>query len=335
MSDLPALTWAPVLLLTGLLLLALISPAAAARAAVPLAVAGALVGVPHGAVDHVVPLWWSGHGPATASAGAVLRVAALYGAAAAGAAAAVLLAPTPAVAVLLVLSAAHFGRGEVVAWAERAGRPLPGPRGDLLPAVAAGTAVVGLLLWAAPATTDPPLRRLSAPLADAVLALRPAGLAAVVVLVVLAVAALLRARRLLDAAELCLVAATFAVAPPLACFGVWFGGWHAVRHTGRLLDLAGAGPGRLRPAAARLARAGVLPTVVALLGVAALWQLRGRWGLEAEVSVLLALTVPHAVVVAALDRQRSAGAREGDGTAGGVSGGARGGGPGAGWAASR
>jgi Brp/Blh family beta-carotene 15,15'-monooxygenase len=160
------------------------------------------------------------------------------------------------------------------------------------------------------------------------LAVRPAGLAAVAVLVVLAVAALLRRRRLLDAAELCLVAVTFVVAPPLACFGVWFGGWHAVRHTGRLLDLAGARPGRVRPAAARLARAGALPTLAALAAVAAMWQLRGRWGLESEVSVLLALTVPHAVVVAALDRQRR-------GPSGRISGGVRDGGPAAGSAASR
>ncbi len=303
LHELPVLTRLPVAALGAVLVLSVLAPGAVAAAALPLAVAGAVVGVPHGAVDHLVPWWWAGgrHAPRRLLA----LVVAGYAAAAGAAAAALLLAPTPALAAALVLSAVHFGRGEVVAWAERAGRPVPGAATDRLPCAAHGLAVVGLLLWRDPATTDPWVRSLSPGIADAALASRTAGLVVVAVVVAAAVAALLARRRVQDAAELVLVAAVFAVVPPLAAFGVYFGLWHAVRHTGRLLDLAraaGGGDG-WGAAARRLARAGALPSAVALAAVAVLWRLGDVAGLQAQVSVLLALTFPHAAVVWALDRR--------------------------------
>ena len=122
-----------------------------------------------------------------------------------------------------------------------------------------------------------------------------------------------RTRRWLELAELLLLAGTFALAPPLAAFGIYFGGWHAPRHTARLLDLArgarrvdvgtseaGSGWG---PAAAVLGRAAALPSMAALAAVGALWAARDLASIQAEVGVLLALTFPHAAVVMALDRR--------------------------------
>ena len=303
LAALPVLTRLPVAALGAALVLSVVAPAEVAAAALPVAVAGAVLGVPHGAVDHLVPWWWSGGRQAPRRL--LVLVVAGYATAAAAAAAALLLVPTPALAVALVLSAVHFGRGEVVAWAERAGRPVPGPAADLLPCAAHGLAVVGLLLWRDPATTDPWVRPLSPGVADAALATRTAGLAVVALAVAAATTWLLARGRRQDAAELVLVAAVFAVVPPLAAFGVYFGLWHAVRHTGRLLDLAraaGGGDG-WGPAARRLARAGALPSVVALGAVAVLWRLGDVAGLQAQVSILLALTFPHAAVVWALDRR--------------------------------
>jgi Brp/Blh family beta-carotene 15,15'-monooxygenase len=280
------LTRLPVAALAALLALSVLAPGAVAAAAVPVAVAGAILGVPHGAVDHLVPWWWSGCRQAPRRTLAL--VTACYAAAATAGAAALLLAPVPALAAALVLSAVHFGRGEIVAWAERAGRPVPGPTTDLLPCAAHGLSVVGLLLWIDPATTDPWVRALSPTVADAALAGRTAGLAAVAAAVTAATGWLLARRRRREAAELALVAGVFVVAPPLAAFGAYFGLWHAVRHTGRLLDLA---------------RAGALPSAAALAAVAVLWQLGDVAGLQAQVSVLLALTFPHAAVVWALDRR--------------------------------
>src|SRR5689334_11389468 len=46
-----------VVAVTALLVATLALPSAVARAALAIAVAGALLGLPHGAVDHVVPGW--------------------------------------------------------------------------------------------------------------------------------------------------------------------------------------------------------------------------------------------------------------------------------------
>ncbi len=319
MHALPWLTWMPVAAIGSLLLLAVTAPDLASAIALPLALVGAALGVPHGAVDHLVPWWWGAIDPhAVARRPATARLALFagaYAAAAAVALAAFVLAPTPALAAFLVLSAVHFGRGEVVTSAERSMRRVPTASDDWPVALAHGGVVVGLLLWARPDDTDALLGGLSPRLAEAALAARVPGLVLVAAGVVVALTVLLRGRRHLEAAELALLAATFTLAPPLAAFGVYFGLWHSLRHTGRLLDLAGgaARAGRSHDerdpgwsvAGRTLARAAALPAAVALLAVLGLWWARDLAGLQAEVGVLLALTFPHAAVVWGLDRRRS------------------------------
>lgn len=318
MRELRWLTVVPVAAVAGLLVLAVLAPAPTRTAAVPLAVVGALVGVPHGAVDHLIPWWWASSGqaggPGTGRRGPLtLGLFALaYAGVAALALTALLVAPTAALVAFLALSALHFGRAEVATSAERAGRPTPGGRAEHPVSVAHGLVVVGLLVWARPDQTDPLLRPLSPWLADASVRSRSAGLVLVAAVVVTGLAVLLRAGRRVEAAELGLLAVTFAVAPPLAAFGVYFGAWHALRHTGRLLDLARRRRGDTGhpdlgwgPSGALLARAAALPTAGALATMAALWLARDLASLQAEVGVLLALTFPHAAVVWALDRHEA------------------------------
>ncbi len=319
MQALPWLTWVPVAAVGSLLLLAVSAPATTSSLALPLALVGAALGIPHGAVDHLVPWWWGAVDPRGGSrrpSTARLAVfAGAYAAVAAVALGAFLLAPTPALAAFLVLSAVHFGRGEVVTSAERAGRRVPTSRDDWSLALAHGAVVVGLLLWARPDDTPGLLAGLSPRLAETALATRLPGLVLVAVSVVAALVVLVRARRHLEAGELALLAATFTLAPPLAAFGVYFGLWHSLRHTGRLLDLArgaarsdrsrGEGAPAWSTSGRVLARAAALPALVALLAVVGLWWARDLAGLQAEVGVLLALTFPHAAVVWGLDRRRS------------------------------
>lgn len=317
MRDLRVLTWLPVGSLLSLVALSLSAPSVAERLALPIALTGAVLGVPHGAVDHLVPWWWGPTaGPARRRIRSMVLFVFAYAAAAALALAAFLVAPTPSLVVFLVLSAVHFGRGEVVAAAERRGRSAPGP-GSEWPATAAfGAAVVGLLLWAHPESVLPYIRPVSPWLADATMNSRLVGLVCVAGLVVLGLGALLRARYWREAAELALVVMAFSVSPPLAAFGMYFGLWHAVRHTGRLLDLAHglsntrtSAAGSTPPAASwgsaarDVAIAAAVPTLVALVAMAALWTGRDLASLQSEVAVLLALTFPHAAVVWALDRR--------------------------------
>jgi Brp/Blh family beta-carotene 15,15'-monooxygenase len=141
---------------------------------------------------------------------------------------------------------------------------------------------------------------------------RGPGLMAVGVIVATTAVLLWRSGRRLETTELLLLAGTFCVAPPLAAFGVYFGAWHSVRHTGRLLDLTrerrsskGWTDTSWTPAAWQLTKASTAPTLVALAAVAALWLARDLASLQAEVAVLLALTFPHAAAVWVLDRQQS------------------------------
>lgn len=140
------------------------------------------------------------------------------------------------------------------------------------------------------ASLDPGLPRL-------LLEVRTPLLLATVVLVLAGLAAARRAP--LVAAELALVAAACLLAPSLIVFGTWFACWHSPRHLVRLAALEPGGDGRQR--LLRLARGAVAPTMVAVLGLAGLlWLLGAVPG--ALLLVLLALTVPHAAVVARLDR---------------------------------
>ena len=260
-----------------------------AQAGPVLLVLAALLGLPHGAVDHLALGWSRGErGPAP------LPLLVAYAAGAVLVAAAALAAPVPAVLVLLVLSAAHFAEGEV-AFDELRGGP-----GLRLPAAALGTAVVALPLLLRPeqvrgivAALDPALRGVLAQLRLPVLVVTGA-------LVLAGLLTGVRARAWLPTAELGLVVVAAAVAPALLVFAAWFGAWHAPRHLVRLLDLQpdGSAGERLR----RLTVGALAPTAAALGGLGVL-AATGRGLPAAVLVVLLALTVPHAAVVARLRRR--------------------------------
>ena len=258
-----------------------------------LVVAG-LLGLPHGAVDHLAWGWARGDVGRPRS-GVVVG----YAAAALGAVGVALVLPVPALLVLIALSAAHFAEGEVAWSRQHPGRGSVGP----MPGVAAGVAIVALPLLARPDAVRPLLASLDPALPDLLLqpGLRVTLLAGTALLVVAGVHAARRSRvRLL---ELLLVVAVAVVLPPLAAFAVWFAGWHAVRHTARLLALdprstSDLQRGRLRPPLARFARTAALPCGAAVTGTIALALVVGVQG--GLLVALLALTVPHTAVVARL-----------------------------------
>jgi Brp/Blh family beta-carotene 15,15'-monooxygenase len=113
-------------------------------------------------------------------------------------------------------------------------------------------------------------------------------------------------------ADIVLVGAVGMLAPPLVAFAVWFGGWHAIRHCARMLTVepecaALVRSGRDRAAVLRLIRLAALPSVAALATVVTLgWITVTASDPTVVVSeilrLLLALTVPHMVVVWWLDR---------------------------------
>ena len=318
LRDVPWLTWAPVLAMLMLFVANVVAPEGLRTLTLPIAIVGALAGLPHGAVDHLLPGWLL----LGATDGAVRRrrvgvrdvvlllVGYLVSAAAMGAL--LVLAPSPTLVAFLVVAAAHFGWGEVTAGADRRGTRLGLNPVSVLHAGAVGLVTVGLIVWSKPDDTDPIVRAMSATVADLAITSRAAGLGTVVVVVVAALAALGWRRRWLQAFELVLLTLVFATCPPLAAFGVYFGLWHAVRFTGRLVDAV-----RLHDrlishedhggaaAVRHLTRLSAAPTAVALVAVGVIISLSGVVTLQAQVAVLLAVTFPHAAVVAWLDARRS------------------------------
>ncbi|MGY2065697.1 beta-carotene 15,15'-dioxygenase, Brp/Blh family [Blastococcus sp. SYSU DS0619] len=271
-------------------------------------VAGLLLGLPHGAVDHLVPAWRLGW-PLTRR----LLFGAGYAGLAAGAYVAFRTAPGPALLLFVLVSAWHFGTGETAFADLRAGRPV---RTRPVPALVLG----GLVLLV------PLLRGLGAPGSDTgalAAAVAPgwggvppaAATAAVAVLTgaggVLAIV-LARRHRWLEVGETVLVAAVALVVPPLAAFGVYFGAWHSVRHVARVVaeDPANGSDlvaGRLARPLRRFALAAGAPTAAVLLVLAVLWSAAGGWrGLVAtDLPLLAALTLPHVLVVGWVDRTQA------------------------------
>lgn len=281
--------------------------------------AGFLVGLPHGAVDHLLP---ARHAWVRRGVTSMAMVLAGYVALALVAWAGLRLAGAVVLPLLLVVSVLHFGFGDM-ATTDPLGPavPLAGPtRSGVTRWVAAagrGAPVVAgpMLAWPGPTGSA---------LAVVGLGRSPSGATALLVglglLAFSAVAAglALRAGRTGQALEIGLLVVLFVVLPPLAAFGVYFGGWHGLRHTARLLaddprSTADLARGRLARPLGRFLRDAAVPSLVALSATVGLAGLAvGRADLAGPVfELLLALTVPHVVVVAwwdqHLDRRRPGG----------------------------
>ena len=261
-------------------------------------IAGLLLGLPHGAADHVLP---------DARLGRSLRRRAVVGGGYATLAVLTYVsfraAPGPGLAAFVALSVWHFGTGETAVADLRSGAPV---RRRAVAALVLGSVVL-LVPLARPSPE-------AAAVVAAVLPGHPVGrplLPPEVVPVVVGAAVLLGGvllvrRRRLEALELCLLLAVALLLPPPAALGVFFGAWHSVRHVARVLTEDAEH--RSAVALSRFLRSAAVPTAVALAALLLLDRVAdGGAGLVAAlVPVLAALTVPHALVVTWLDRAQGA-----------------------------
>jgi len=117
-------------------------------------------------------------------------------------------------------------------------------------------------------------------------------------------------KRIREGIDLALLLVLALVAPPLIAFAIYFGCWHAMRHTARLTLSLPKSIEHLNQSSGRKAfMSAVIPGLPALVGtfvVAAVMALSGQdfsdeffW---MALVVVWALTVPHMVVTAKLDR---------------------------------
>jgi Brp/Blh family beta-carotene 15,15'-monooxygenase len=268
-------------------------------------VAGLLLGLPHGAVDHLVPAWVSARARPLSARVALLVV---YSAVAGTGLAVFRSTPDLALAGFLIVAVVHFGTADVAFHAERDHRPIR-PKVPVVLAYGGPPVVIPLALWR---DQVDPLLAAVAPGVPALLTVevRALALAAVVCAVTVTVVRDVRAGRARDAAQPVLLAGLFSTVPPALAVGAYFAAWHSCRHVARLLrhdprNAVDLRAGRVGPPLRRFARQAVVPTVVAVAALIALLTWSGHRGdpLPATVAVLAALTLPHAALVAWTDRR--------------------------------
>jgi Brp/Blh family beta-carotene 15,15'-monooxygenase len=269
---------------------------------VVIAIAALAIGIPHGALDHLVTLPKS---RPLVMAGFI----AVY----------VLIAIVAVIAILefnvvgfifvLVMSAVHFGIGDAAFISELDRRqPVAVRLPRAIYAISAGSIPV-LIPLVNSASTDA-LAQVNPSLIDWHQGYDQEILTVVITIACISIARLIVRKRIREAVDIGLLLALALLTPPLIAFALYFGCWHAMRHTARLtLSLESSQrayeSGNIRSAFLKA----VIPGIPALVGtffIAAILAIRGQdfnddffW---MALVVVWALTVPHMAVTAKLDR---------------------------------
>jgi beta-carotene 15,15'-dioxygenase len=272
---------------------------------VGLAVLALAIGIPHGAVDHLVAL------PATSKPKLALLIF-IYVAIAVLAVLAILHWNKLGFQLVLAMSAFHFGFGDAAFIAEQdrlTGRRRMKPKTQNMFAITSGA--IPVLIPLLKDSTTSALREINPLLIDWASDIAPQLKFLVAFFFVTALALLVNEKRFREVIDLTILAVLALVAPPLVAFAVYFGCWHAMRHTARLtliLPKSKKAAERNDPvdsfiSAVKPGLPALFGTIVVALAIAIidtsnidasyLWYL---------LVVVWALTVPHMLVTSKIDR---------------------------------
>ena len=260
-------------------------------------------GIPHGALDHLVarPV-----GDGSTMSGFVAR----YVLTAIVALVAILLFNVIGFVFVLAMSAVHFGTGDAAFIAEINKRTSPSTKHRaLLYAVPAG--LLPIVVPLTKSTSENALNEINTNIVRWHAGFDSALLIATAFISLVAFIALLATKRYRDAIDIVLLALLGIVAPPLIAFAVYFGCWHSVRHTARLTLMLPSSQHAFTRGSTKgafgLAIAPGLPALVgalvAAVAIGAFTDFEGDSLLWTMLSIVWALTVPHMVATARLDRE--------------------------------
>jgi Brp/Blh family beta-carotene 15,15'-monooxygenase len=262
------------------------------------------VGIPHGALDHLVTL------PKSAPVKMAAFIA-IYVAVAIFAVVALLTWNVAGFVGVVIMSAVHFGIGDAAFISEidrRSFKPKPFPR--YLYAAAGGALPVVIPLVSDKSSAA--LERVNSVLVNWHQGLNEELLLITLAIFVIVLLLLLRNRRISDAIDLSLLFLLAINAPPLVAFAVYFGCWHAMRHTARLTLVLPRSQKAFAEGKSWNAFLGAIwPGLPALIGtfVIAGIVIALRGGSVSDqflwitLVIVWALTVPHMAVTARLDRK--------------------------------
>jgi Brp/Blh family beta-carotene 15,15'-monooxygenase len=273
---------------------------------IALATMALAIGIPHGAVDHLVAL------PQTSKPKLILLIIGY-----------VLIAIAAVVAILhwnklgfqlvLVMSAMHFGFGDAAFIAELdrlENRRRMRPKVQNMFAITSG--IVPVFIPLLKDSTKGALQEINPVLISWASDIEPQIKFLIGFFFVLTLILLIRDSRAREFTDLIFLAGLAIVAPPLVAFALYFGCWHAMRHTARLTLLL---PKSIRAAAENKPKKSLLKAVIpglpALFGtifVALLIFLRDTSNISASylwylLVVVWALTVPHMIVTSKIDQK--------------------------------
>jgi Brp/Blh family beta-carotene 15,15'-monooxygenase len=267
-----------------------------------IAVVALAIGIPHGALDHLVTL------PKAQPKKMALFIA-VYVAVAIVAVIGILNFNIVGFIVVLFMSAIHFGIGDA-AFINEIDKRSEGTkklsRWFYIPAAGFTPVFIPLVNSAsteALASVNPSLINWHQGLDSQILF-------TITVFAILAIGVMVFDKRYREALDLIVLLLLAHLAPPLIAFAVYFGCWHAMRHTARLTlslprSIENLTQGMLRKAFSNA----VIPGLPALIGtflVAGLLAISGRDFTDEffwmALVVVWALTVPHMAVTAKLDR---------------------------------
>lgn len=271
---------------------------------VAIALLALAVGIPHGALDHLVTL------PKSSALKMSLFIF-IYVAVAILAVFAILTWSVAGFIGVVAMSAIHFGIGDAAFISEidrRTASPKRFPRYSY--AVAGGALPVIIPLVSDDSSAA--LERVNSDLIDWHQGLNAELFLWTIAIFAVALLRLLQRRRLQDAIDLLLLYLLAITAPPLVAFAVYFGCWHAMRHTARLtLVLPRSQKAFAEGKSGSAFKNAIWPGIPALVGtfiVAGLTILfRGdslsNQFLWITLVIVWALTVPHMAVTARMDRK--------------------------------
>ena len=322
--------WYPAVGLAALIPIGALTPSLPVEVGIAVFALGTLViGMAHGAVDHLVPLRAA---PDLSLGRSLAAVAIVYAVLGGAVVLAFFRAPVAAFVGFIVLTWLHWGQGDVAALVVAGVEHLPTSAERWLSLVVRGGLPMGVPLFAHPAeyrlvaewivglfVTDGTAAAAVAPVFVPETRLIVGG-AMIVTTLLSAAIGYARVRRgasrrgwVRDVGEVGVLWGWFLLAAPVFAIGVYFALWHALRHVGRLVLLdapaaAAVGRGDTTRALRRFARDAAPLTLGGFLVVGGV-ALAVPSGVVSSGSVLgislvaiAAMTLPHVVIVAWLDR---------------------------------
>lgn len=265
-----------------------------------IAIIALAIGIPHGALDHIVTV------PSMRSL-AMVRFVVVYLAVVAVAFLAILLFPLWGFIGVVLMSAVHFGMGDASFTRQAQSHGVEKYSPWWVYAIPAGALPIVI-----PLTSSESGEALT--LVNPDIVNWDFGFAGLLFWGTLAVSAiaimvLLMRKRFLDARDLTVLGVLVLTTPPLIAFAAYFGLWHALRHTARLsLEIA---PARRRAESGKWLQSlwyATLPGIPALIGTmlaAAAVTYFGGWQITdflwIALALVWALTVPHMALTWRLD----------------------------------